>query len=90
MRILKRYTTDGGSMKKENKENFETKLKKLEDIVLKLENEETPLEESIKLFEEGVNISKELNEKLIEIKGKIEVIKKDAEDKIKLEELKDI
>ncbi len=77
-------------MKKENKENFETKLKKLEDIVLKLENEETPLEESIKLFEEGVNISKELNEKLIEIKGKIEVIKKDAEDKIKLEELKDI
>ncbi len=77
-------------MKKENKENFETKLKKLEEIVSKLENEETPLEESIKLFEEGVIISKELNEKLIEIKGKIEVIKKDAEDKIKLEELKDI
>lgn len=77
-------------MKKENKENFETKLKKLEEIVLKLESEETPLEDSIKLFEEGVNISKELNEKLIQIKGKIEVIKKDAEDKIKLEELKDI
>ncbi|MEF3280249.1 MAG: exodeoxyribonuclease VII small subunit [Elusimicrobiota bacterium] len=71
------------------KESFEAKLKKLEEIVLKLENDDTPLEESLKLFEEGVNISKELNEKLIEIKGKIEVIKKDAEGKIKLEELKE-
>jgi len=75
-------------MKKDN--SFELKLKKLEEIVNKLEDENTPLEESIKLFEEGVNISKELNEKLIEIKGKIEVIKKDAQGKINLEELKDI
>ncbi|MGC9070774.1 MAG: exodeoxyribonuclease VII small subunit [Elusimicrobiales bacterium] len=72
------------------KSDFEFKLKRLEEIVLKLENEETPLEQAIELFEEGVNISKELNEKLIEIKGKIEVIKKDAEGKIKLEELEDL
>lgn len=77
-------------MKKENKNEFELKLKKLEDIVLKLENENTSLEEAIKLFEEGVNISKELNEKLLEIKGKIEVIKKDAEGKIKLKEIEDL
>lgn len=78
-------------MKKEtNKNDFEIKLKKLEEIVLKLENEETPIDEAIKLFEEGVNISKELNEKLLEIKGKIEVIKKDAEGKIRLEEIEDI
>ncbi len=76
-------------MKKE-KSDFEIKLKKLEEIVLKLENEETSLEEAIKLFEEGVNISKELNEKLIEIKGKIEIIKKDAEGKIKLKEIEDL
>lgn len=75
--------------KNEKEENFEIKLKKLEDIVLKLENEETPLEQAIKLFEEGVNISKELNHKLTEIKGKIEVIKKDAQGKIKIEELED-
>lgn len=74
-------------MKKENKNDFEQKLKRLEEIVLRLENEETPLEEAINLFEEGVNISKELNERLLEIKGKIEVIKKDAQGRIKLEEL---
>lgn len=78
-------------MKKEtNKNDFEIKLKKLEEIVLKLENEETPIDEAIKLFEEGVNISKELNEKLLEIKGKIEIIKKDAEGKIRLEEIEDL
>lgn len=75
--------------KNEKEENFEIKLKKLEDIVLKLENEETPLEDAIKLFEVGVNISKELNQKLTEIKGKIEVIKKDAQGKIKIEDLED-
>lgn len=76
-------------MKKE-KNDFESKLKRLEDIVSKLENEDTPIEEALKLFEEGVNISKELNEKLLEIKGRIEVIKKDAEGKIRLEELDEL
>jgi len=75
---------------KNNKISFEEKLKKLENIVKTLEDENTPLEDAIKFFEEGVEISKELNEKLIEVKGKIELIKKDAENKIKLEELKDI
>lgn len=70
-------------------DNFEAKLKKLEEIVEELESEDTPLEESLKLFEQGVEISKELNQKLLEIKGKIETIKKDAEGKIKIEELKD-
>jgi exodeoxyribonuclease VII small subunit len=76
-------------MKEEKNENFELKLKRLEEIVSRLENNETSLDESIKLFEEGVDISKELNSKLIEIKGRIEVIKKDAEGKIKIEELND-
>ena len=63
--------------------------KRLEEIVSILENDETSLDESLKLFEEGVNISKELNDKLLEVKGKIEVIKKDAEGKIKLEDFDD-
>jgi len=70
-------------------ENFELKLKKLEEIVEKLESEETALEDSLKLFEQGVELSKELNQKLLEIKGRIETVKKDAEGKIKLEELED-
>lgn len=75
-------------MNKKN-DSFELKLKRLEEIVDKLESEDTTIEDSLKLFEHGVEISKELNQKLLEIKGKIEIVKKDAEGKIKLEELED-
>ena len=37
-------------MNKKNEKNFESALKRLEQISDLLENEETPLEESIKLF----------------------------------------
>ncbi len=46
--------------------NFEKALIRLEEIVNKLENEELSLDESLKIFEEGINLyrlcSKELNE----------------------------
>lgn len=71
------------------KNSFEAKLKRLEEIVELLENEDLSLDKSLELFEEGVEISKELNEKLISVKRKIEVVKKDAEGKIKLEELQE-
>jgi len=72
--------------KKENKAGFEDKLKRLEEIVEKLENEETPIETSLTLFEEGVIISKELSDKLDEVKKKIEVLRKDAQGKLKVED----
>jgi exodeoxyribonuclease VII small subunit len=74
-----------------NKKNsdFESKLKRLEEIVNKLESEDTAIEEALKLFEEGVEISKQLNEKLGEIKNKIEIISKDARGKIKLDEFQE-
>jgi exodeoxyribonuclease VII small subunit len=37
--------------------SFEESLKKLETIVEKLEQGDLPLEESLKLFEEGVGLS---------------------------------
>ena len=43
-------------MNKDN--NFENNLKKLESIVEKLENGEVDLEESVKLYEEGMNLKK--------------------------------
>lgn len=48
----------------ENK-SFEESIKRLEEIVKLLENGETPLEESISLFEEGVALSGYCN-KLLE------------------------
>ena len=56
--------------------NFEKQLSRLEEIVAKLEEEQTDLDASVKLFEEGVTISKELSQKLETVKFKVEELKK--------------
>ncbi len=50
---------------------FEDKIKKLEEIVLKLESGETPIDEAMKLYEEGIALSKELTAILSEAEVKI-------------------
>ncbi len=57
---------------------FEESLKRLEEIVRALENGETPLEESIKLFEEGVKLSGHCNALLEAAEQKVSVLTKDA------------
>ncbi len=63
-------------MNKKNEKNFESALNRLEQISDLLENEETPLEESIKLFEEGIELKEYCEEKLKSAKIKIEKIVK--------------
>lgn len=60
---------------------FEEYLKKLEKIVQKLEESELTLDESVKAYEEGMNISKMCLEKLNETKKKIEQLVIDDENK---------
>lgn len=58
--------------------NFEENVKQLEKIVQELEKGDLNLDESIKKFEEGMNLSKKCNEILEEAEKKITVlIKKD-------------
>ena len=57
---------------------FESAFQKLEGIVAKLENEEISLDESLKLFEEGVTLSRFCHTKLEEIEKKIETIVADS------------
>ena len=60
---------------------FEEDLKKLEDIVSKLEKGDAPLEESIKMFEEGNKLTKTLQKTLDDAEGKIKVVmENEAED----------
>lgn len=59
-----------------SKFNFEKQLSCLEEIVAKLEEEQTDLDASVKLFEEGVALSKELSQKLETVKFKVEELKK--------------
>jgi exodeoxyribonuclease VII small subunit len=60
--------------KKNDKLNFEDSLMRLEEIAELLESENTPLEESISLFEEGITLKELCEEKLKNAKLKIEKI----------------
>ena len=62
-------------MSKEKDNNFETNLKKLEMIVDKLESGNIGLEESVKLYEEGMKIKKICDKKLKDIEMQIKKIK---------------
>ena len=65
------------------KERFEDALNKLEKIVSKLEEGDIPLEESLKLFEEGIRLSRFCNQKLDEAEKKVEILLKDKNGVIK-------
>ena len=54
--------------------DFEKNLKRLEEIVSKLEDGELQLEESLKLFEEGIKISRACNQKLSEAEKRVKVL----------------
>ena len=48
----------------EKEKNFEESLSQLEDIVARLEQGEVPLEEAMKLFQDGMKLAKVCSEKL--------------------------
>jgi exodeoxyribonuclease VII small subunit len=58
--------------------SFEQALQQLEQIVQKLEKGELPLEDSLKLYEDGIRLSRLCHAKLEEAEGRIEVLLKDA------------
>lgn len=70
--------------KKEKEILFEDYLKKLEKIVQQLEEGELTLDESVKLYEEGMSISKICLEKLNKAKQKIEQLVVEGEKKYSL------
>jgi len=59
------------------KERFEDALKRLEKIVSRLEEGDIPLEESLKLFEEGIRLSRLCGQKLDEIEKRVEILLRD-------------
>ena len=70
--------TEEGLIMSETK-NFETELKKLENIVGKLEGNELPLDESIALFEEGARLVKSAQKRLSRGEAKVQKIVKELE-----------
>ncbi|MGA2297042.1 MAG: exodeoxyribonuclease VII small subunit [FCB group bacterium] len=67
-------------MKQKSTLSFEEQFKRLEEIVELLDSGDAPLEELLKIFEEGMQLAKSLREflskaeqKVIEISGKTKV-----------------
>ena len=55
---------------------FEECLQRLEEIVLQLERGDLPLEQALKLFEEGVALSNSCRKELEDAEGKVEILLK--------------
>ena len=65
-------------MSKKNK-SFETSLKRLQEISELLEGDDVSLEESIKLYEEGIKLSKECYSTLENAELKVDELNNDLE-----------
>lgn len=57
--------------------SFESSLEALEQIVRQLEQGELPLEKSLELFEQGIRLSKECQERLSQAERRIEILLRD-------------
>lgn len=58
---------------------FEEQMKKLQEIVDKLEKGDIDLDESISLYEDGLKLAKQLKEQLSSFEEKIEELSQDDE-----------
>ncbi|MBI3192957.1 MAG: exodeoxyribonuclease VII small subunit [Ignavibacteriae bacterium] len=69
---------------KEKKDTFEYSLRRLEEIVESLEEGSVPLDDALKLYEEGISISKQCIEKLNSAELKLKRLSKDAKGNFEL------
>ncbi len=67
-------------MDEKKEQTFEESMGELEDIVSKLEEGDVPLEESIRLFQEGMKLSKLCHDKLQKVEKQMdELLNEDGE-----------
>jgi exodeoxyribonuclease VII small subunit len=65
--------------------SFEESLNRLEKIVEQMERGDLPLEDSIKLFEEGMRLSAECKDQLERAEGKVQVLIRQRDGAMKAE-----
>ncbi len=64
------------------KPEFERSLARLEEVVRRLENANLSLDEAMKLFEEGVELSRECQKQLEQAEGRVEILLKKVDGKM--------
>jgi exodeoxyribonuclease VII small subunit len=74
-----------GNIAEQSMASFEESLRKLETIVEQLERGDLALEESLKLFEEGVGLSSACKKELDAAEGKVEMLVKQRDGSLKTE-----
>jgi exodeoxyribonuclease VII small subunit len=67
--------------------DFERKLTDLEAVVERLEQGDLPLEESVRLFEEGMKLSESCKQELEAAEGRIQVLMSHGGGKMKAQDL---
>jgi exodeoxyribonuclease VII small subunit len=67
------------------KPDFEKSLMRLEEVVRRLESPQLSLDDAMKLFEEGVALSRECQKQLEEAEGRVEILLKKADGKLAAE-----
>ena len=67
------------------KPDFEKSLVRLEEVVRRLESPQLSLDDAMKLFEEGVVLSRECQKQLEEAEGRVEILLKKADGKLSAE-----
>ncbi|HXL82051.1 MAG TPA: exodeoxyribonuclease VII small subunit [Pyrinomonadaceae bacterium] len=61
----------------EQAKSFEASLEALEQIVHELEHGDLPLEKSLELFEQGIKLSRQCQERLSQAERRIEILLRD-------------
>jgi exodeoxyribonuclease VII small subunit len=67
--------------------DFERRLSDLEAVVERLEQGDLPLEESVRLFEEGMKLSQSCKQELDAAEGRIQVLIEQSGGKMKAQDL---
>ncbi len=67
--------------------DFEQRLSQLETIVDRLEQGELPLDESVRLFEEGMKLAQSCKQELDSAEGRVQVLIEQSGGKMKAQEL---
>lgn len=62
------------------KETYESKLQRLEQVLLEMESNEVTLDESITKYEEGMRLYSELYKTLQDAEGKIKILTTEGEE----------
>ncbi len=65
------------------KETYESKIQRLEQVLLEMENNEVTLDEAITKYEEGMRLYSELYKTLQDAEGKIKILTTEGEEDFK-------